>query len=682
MKMTNENKEAPAPAKTRAEAGNRQAWFLGGAVSVFTFLVFLPALQCDFVNWDDTHYVYENTAIRFLDPEFLLWAFTAFINANWHPLVYISFALEYAVWGLEPLGFHLTNNVLHSLNALLVVVLISRLSILGGLEHKTALVVAGVSALLFSIHPLRVESVVWVTERKDVLYSLFYLLSIIAYLRYVSARHSSGGDGGKDRSQRRYYLGSIAFFALSVMSKPMAVTLPLVLLVLDYYPLRRFPGTPFPGIAYRVLIEKLPFIALSVVGGLLTLWANLSYGTLYSLERASLATRLLNSAHSYVLYLYKTVVPTNLAPLYTFPEVVSIFSPRYAATLALFILITALAVFSLNRLSLKWNRLFVALWAYYVASILPVSGLLQTGMQASADRFTYLASLAPSLLVTLGALACYRICGRRSLPVLAATGVAVILSLTLLTVKQTRVWKDTITLWTRQIELYPDKDHPGYFNRAIGYADAGDYLSAVTDFTVSMELNPEKVGPYLGRGNALSALGDHARAIEDLTRAVELDPENPDAYLDRGVALNRSGDIVGAIRDFTRVLELKPDDVRAYNNLGIAYTDLGSHAEALKYHSRAIELNPKYGPAFVNRGIAYALMGDHARAITDLTFAVELDPTIGDAFYNLALAQLNSGEVASAVRNFKKAEALGVEGAREELEKIGLADPADIADID
>ena len=652
---------------------------VGGAVSLFTFLLFLPALGCDFVNWDDNRYVYENTAIRFLDPEFFHWAFSAFINGNWHPLTHITFAFEYALWGLDPMGFHLTNNLLHSLNAFLVVVLVRRLSALGGLEQRAALMVAGVSALLFSIHPLRVESVVWITERKDVLYSFFYLLSIIAYLRYVSARRLSEAASGV----RKYYLASVGLFALSVMSKPMAITLPLVLLVLDYYPLRRFgnssgtgDGDLGQGAFVRVLIEKLPFFLLSVGAAFLTLRASVGYGTLYTLEETPLATRLLNGTHSYISYLYKTIVPLNLAPLYPYPESVSLFSLKYAGPLALFIIISAGAVISLSR-----TRLFASLWTYYLVSILPVIGIFQTGKQASADRFTYLGSLAPSLLAALITLALYKRYASRSLPALAACLIVITAALSMLTVTQTRVWRDSITLWTRQIEVYPDQDHPGYYNRAIAHVDVGDDRGSIADFTKSIEVNPEKTGAYMGRGNAYGALGEYARAIEDLTRAIELDPENPDAHLDRGVVFNRSGEIDRAIRDFTRVLELKPDDVRGYNNLGIAYTGLGYHAEALKYHSKAIELNPEYGPAFVNRGIAYALTGDLDSAIADLTVAVGLDPTMGDAFYNLALAQLGTGDVAEAGKNLKRAAELGVEDARKELKRRGLGDLPGLGDI-
>ncbi|MEE9614570.1 MAG: hypothetical protein V3W31_06400, partial [Thermodesulfobacteriota bacterium] len=392
-------------------------------VAAVTFLVYLPALYNGFVSWDDQLYVYENPNIRSLDAEFFGWLPTAVVSNNWHPLTVLSHAVDYALWGPDPMGHHLTSIVLHTLNVFLVFILAVRL--VGDALPARALATGAVTALLFGLHPIHVESVVWVSERKDVLCAFFFLLSIIAYLRYV---RSGRGEAGKGKATA--YAASLAFFALALMSKPMAVTLPLVLLILDSYPLRRTEG------ARRAVFEKIPFFALSIFTSVITVWAQRTTEAVAALDAHPLATRLFIAVRAYAFYLYKTLFPLGLAPFYPVPENTSLLSIEFMAALALLVVVTVFCAAYLRR-----ERAFSAVWLYYVATLLPVIGLVQVGLQSAADRYMYLPSLGPFLLVGLGAGVVVESYPKRDRQAAAFAALLIMAGLAVGTVRQTGVWK-------------------------------------------------------------------------------------------------------------------------------------------------------------------------------------------------------------------------------------------------
>jgi hypothetical protein len=341
----------------------------------------VPALQNDFVNWDDPEYVYENEQIRSLGKESLRWMLTAYHASNWHPLTWLSHAVDYAIWGLNPLGHHLTSIIFHGLNTFLVVILITRLVSFGRndmpaqtclpagkvrnskpacrqarFEIRNSLLAGVVTGLLFGLHPLHVESVAWVSERKDVLYAFFYLLSILAYVRYVRAGQGKGAVP---------YGVCMVLFVCSLLSKPMAVTLPVVLLILDVYPLGRFtplarkPGQGFLTGGYRT-VEKVPFFVLSIVSSILTVQAQGAGGALKSLQLHPLGERVLVSIRALLFYLFKMVWPNDLAPLYPYPAGVSLFDDiQYLGVVVLVIGITVFCFWQWRR-----QKVWAAVWAY------------------------------------------------------------------------------------------------------------------------------------------------------------------------------------------------------------------------------------------------------------------------------------------------------------------------------
>ncbi|MBI5237037.1 MAG: hypothetical protein HY887_01250, partial [Deltaproteobacteria bacterium] len=474
--------------------------------AVITFLVYLPALQNGFVNWDDSFYVYRNPNISALNLETVKWAFRAEVNAQWHPLTILSFTADYAIWGLNPKGYHLTNNIFHALNTFLIFMITWRLfdcggracapaAPSGGVIDRGPLAAALITALLFGLHPMRVESVAWVTERKDVLYAFFFLLSILAYLRYV--RH--------DGSKRASYLLCLACFILALMSKPMAVTLPVVLLILDLYPLGRLS---VKGIRHT-LIEKIPFFALSVLISAVTLWAQLASGMTPTTENIPIPVRIAGMLRGYLFYLYKTFWPFDLAPLYPYRLRTELLSPEHMGYLSLLIGITVFCV-----IMAKTKKIFLAAWLYYLVTLLPVIGLMQVGSQAAADRFTYLPSLGPFTLIGAGAAYLIDRYGKKAVFALMLAMAALSALMAVLTVRQISIWKDSITLWSREIELFPVIR--AYSGRATQYFEEGNFEEAAKDYTVVINSKAGNIAvPYNNRGVSYLKLGRLELAIKD-----------------------------------------------------------------------------------------------------------------------------------------------------------------------
>jgi protein O-mannosyl-transferase len=407
-------------------------YYLAVSVSLLTFIVYLASLQNEFVAWDDPEYITNNPYIRLFGLDLFRWAFSAFYSANWHPLTWISHALDYAVWGLNPLGHHLTNNILHAVNTFLVVLLVARLieattppppcqvgelvgdksspTVSGGvaegrggkwneglLHHSLftfhishfSLIAAGVTGLLFGLHPLHVESVAWVSERKDLLCAMFFLLSIMMYAKYVVTTSTTFRQ-----VFNKHYLFSLCFFFLALLSKPMAVSLPVVLLILDWHPFGRVRSlkTFWPAV-----VEKLPFVVLSLISSVLTILAQKGSEALFMMEVTPLSSRGTVAAKSLVAYLGKIMLPLHLSPFYPYPLDVTFFSMDYLLPFFLVIGITILCL----GLSRK-QKMYLSAWSFYVVTLVPVLGIVQVGRQSMADRYTYLPSLGPFLVIGLG----------------------------------------------------------------------------------------------------------------------------------------------------------------------------------------------------------------------------------------------------------------------------------------
>lgn len=591
--------------------GHRRSDIILSRVSAFlvscaTFIIYLPALKNGFVSWDDNTYVFENPMIQSLDLGFLIWVFSAEANPIWHPLTLFSLAIDYSIWGLNPKGYHLTNILIHAVNTFLVALLafklIERVENGKSGTNKKNLIAGIVTAVLFGIHPLHVESVAWISERKDVLYALFYLLSLLIYLKYIAA---------SDKKRYAYYVTCLGFFALSLLSKPMAVSLPIVLLIFDYYPLKRITA-PLKA----VLIEKIPFFLLSLASSFVTVTVHHKSGTSSLIEEYSLSSRIFETIYAYVFYLQKMILPVGLAPYYSLPININFFTFKYFGSLILLIAITYFVVTARKK-----NKLFFSVWLYYILTLIPTIGIIKVSGSTIADRYTYLPSLGPFLLIGLAVEIVYERYSKKEFQI----AITVMLSaLTLLlsknTVTQISIWHDSITFWSYEIKLFPDT-FVAYYNRGQYYWRTGQHLAAISDYDTAIMLKPLYAPTYINRGLAYFDIGSYANAINDYNRAIGLEPRNADAYINRGNS----------------------------------YIKIGNYKEAINDFDLAIKIEPQYSNSYNNRGLAHYYLGDYTQAGKDLSQAISLNPQDPDAYYNLALVYSKSGKAELAQVYFNKA---------------------------
>lgn len=505
------------------------------AVALITAVVYLPSLNNGFVSYDDEGYVYVNTKITVFNLSFIKWAFTTFQMANYHPLTWISYAIDCSLWGMNPFGYHLTNVLLHMVNTFLVVLLIARIfQATNNSEYRQfsrlrILAAAGITGLLFGIHPLHVESVAWVSERKDVLYAFFFLLSLLAYLKYAILQ----------TKKRFFYLTAMVTFTLALLSKPMAVTLPVVLLILDFYPLKRFSfGDSFISIK-RMLFEKLPFIGLSIASSVITILAQYSSKAIAKIENFSLIDRILTAIRAIGFYLLKLISPTDLAPFYP------TFVPVSFSIKTVLAIITALGITAFCFWSCRKSRIWIAVWVYYLITLLPVLGIIQVGSQAAADRYTYIPMIGPMFLMGLGvAIVVEKMWAGSYISRLTARILVLVFSglfivMINLTFNQIKIWKDTLSLWDRELAIYPVNVPVIYRSRAEAYYKAGNYNMAVSDYTLAIQTDSRDYRSYSARGVIYLMSGRYNMALADFDRALSIEPNYDEALYYRSLAYRK-----------------------------------------------------------------------------------------------------------------------------------------------
>lgn len=575
-------------------------YYLASLAALATLMLYLPALRNEFVGvWDDNAYIAENVAIRSMNLAFFRWAFFDFHASNWHPLTWISHAVDYALWGPNPMGHHLTNIILHAANTAIVVLLtLKMLEIVKErtiqntstifLTDRTILIVAGVTGLLFGLHPIRVESVAWVAERKDLLCALFFLLSVTMYTSYVrTGCHEAPREELFSRLFNKRYLITLGFFILALLSKPMAVTLPVVLLILDWYPFNRIRSLKTLRTAS---IEKIPFLALSLASSIITILAQRAGESITSLEFVPLASRVLIASRSLVVYLGKMILPLNLIPLYPYPKDIAMFSLEYLLAISLTMGITAACVALVKK-----QKFWLSAWGYYVVTLIPVLGIVQVGKQSMADRYTYLPSLGPFLMA--GLCVAWIVRKAKNVPKWSilvksacTAGVLIVLfSMSYITFQQIGIWKNGFVLWNHVI--------------AKGF---------------------ESSTAYNNRGISLDDMGQRDRAIADYEMAITLDPRNYFAYNNRGVLYGRDGLYHISIEYFLKAIALNPRHADSYCNLGLSYFYMNQYNNALENYNKAIELKQDFDMAYLNRGEVFFITGNKELAIKDYWKACNL----------------------------------------------------------
>jgi protein O-mannosyl-transferase len=573
-------------------------WLIPIGIALATCLFFGPVLQADFVSWDDDQNFLANPGYRGLGLDQLRWMWSTFHMGHYVPLTWMTHGLDYAFWGMSPRGYHAVNLALHALNAVLLYFLGQRLVRLAGPDAEAPAVAssAAVAALFFALHPLRVESVAWVTERRDVLSLAFYLTAVLSYLRFAAA-HATG-------ARRRWYTIAVAAGVCAVLSKGIAVTLPAVLFILNVYPLRRLGrASGWRGAdARRVYLEMAPFAIVAAAMSALSIVA-LDPG-----KQLGAAEKLAVSAYSIAFYLWKTIAPSNLSPLYGMPARVDPLAARYVASVALVIAISIAAWL--------WRRrapAFAAVWLAFLAIVFPLLGVVQNGPQIAADRYTYHAS--PALALGLGAalflLPARLALGGRALAALLLVGLGV------LTWRQTRHWHDSERLWTRVLAV-----------------DPGSSLA------------------HTALANVLIRQNRVDDAIEHYRRVLELDPESREGDNNLGVAYARKGQFREAIEQYRRAIAKDSANYEANNNLGTAYARLGQHDQAIEHYQAALRANPRFGLAQVNWGNALVRLGRLDQAIEHYRAAVALRADDLDAHLNWGVALAQQGRFAEAITHF------------------------------
>lgn len=565
-------------------------WALAILIAVVTFLVFSPVLQNGFVNWDDDRNFIENPYYRGLGWTELRWMFTTFHGGHYQPLSWMTLGLDYLLWGMEPRGYHLTNVLVHAANAVLFWIVSLRLLSLAVFkipvsEGLVLHVAAGLATLIFSVHPLRVESVAWASARRDVLSAFFFLLTVLCYLRARAVAETAS-------ARRRWMTAAVFVYAVSLLSKAIGMTLPAVLLLLDVYPLRRLGGGPgmwFGRGVRRVWLEKVPFLFLAIFFGILAVLIQARDASLSSLGQYGLASRLAQGLSGVVFYLWKTLIPLNLSPLYELPAEVSPLDWSHVLS-GLVVLGISIALLAMRE---SWP-VGLAIWVYYLVVLAPVSGIAQTGVQMTADRYSYLSCFGWAMLAGAGLLHCWRAwlggrIGHQAFVLVKTLVIAIVIGLGLLSWKQAQVWHDSEKLWRHVLAIDP-KSIVAHNSLGVVLAGRGELKEAVEHYRQALQIEPAYAKAHNNLGSALAMRGEIEGAVEHYRRALEIEPSYVKAHASLANVLARQGKLDEAAEHYRQALRIQPEFAAAHEALGRLLIQQGKRDEAVQHMEEALRL--------------------------------------------------------------------------------------------
>lgn len=657
--------------ETNLDIAKKRFFLLCLPLFLATLIAYEPLRHNDFVRLDDDYYVTGNPQVlNGLTKEGLAWAFTDMsYTANWHPLTWISHMVDVELFGTVPFWHHLVNLLYHIANTLLLFWIFYRMT--GALWPSFFV------AALFALHPLHVESVAWVSERKDVLSGFLGILTIIVY-RFYAAKPGV-----------LKYLAVVFLFVLGLLSKPMLVTLPFILLLLDLWPLRRFNSSK-PGRGFWMLFaEKIPLLLLSAGSSVITFLAQRQAGAMIRGQHHSLIIRLENAAVSYIGYILKLVYPVRLAVLYPHPgDTLPLWKPIASASALLLITLVILLFLAKNP------YLFVG-WFWYLGSLVPVIGLVQVGTQAMADRYMYLPAIGLFILLAWGL---EKLVGRLKYlnTALVMAGFGVLFILVLATRNQVALWKDSLTLFGHTLDVtVTENNFVIHNNYACALHRAGQLDLAADNFREALALKPDYVIAHNNYGMLLRDQGKLKEAVTHWEKALEFEPRHPNAHANLGVSRMTQGDFDRAIEHFQIVLQVNPDfpnihfllgmlyfqtgkldlaeenfkqalarqpgNTAAMNRLAIVFIQQGRMEEALNTWKRILEIEPDFLPTRLNLASALAQNGHYTQAIEHYTYALRIEPRQPEVLSELAASYASSGQFEKAIEAIENALALSNE---------------------
>lgn len=602
-----------------------------------TIIAYWGVSNNDFISYDDHDYISENTHVQQgLNAENIVWAFTTGSQGNWHPLTWISHMADCQLFGTNATWHHLHNLLLHLVNVLLLFELMRRMT---GAVWRSAFVAAA-----FALHPMHVETVAWVAERKDVLSTLFWLLTTAAYLKYVK------------RPRASTYLPVMILLALGLMAKPMLVTLPLTLLLLDYWPLERMKTrktdtrgkAKLKQLPLKTLIaEKIPLLIISLISCVITYVVQHKGGAMLLAEKgvAPLNIRFANTFVSYIAYIVKLFCPVKLAVLYPFPsEGLAPYKP--IAACVILILITIVVIRTASR-----KPYLLTGWFWYVITLVPVIGIIHVGFQAYADRYTYLPYTGLFIIIAWAATDMF---GRMKHAKGILSGLAVVLFAAMIMITRCQVehWKDSKTLFQNTLNV-TQKNYIIHHNMGIEFAAEGESDQAIEHYRKALQANPTYVKPLNNLGNEYKSLGRLDEAVDYYLQAIEIDPTYAKAHYNLGIVQGMLGRTDEAIISYRRVLQIHPDNANFHNSLGEALASKGS-PEAMSHFQKAVEIDSDHHVAYHNLGLELASRGDLDKAFECFQKTIAIKPDFVEAYNNIGNVFLMQKKNKQAIEYYSK----------------------------
>ncbi len=633
-------------------------------ILLLSIIVFSGSVNGDILNWDDDRYLADNEHIRELSSENIKTIFSEFYFGNYHPITTLSYAIEYSLFELDPKPYHVDNLILHLLNIVLVFFFIYLL--IGRID------VSSIIAIFFAVHPMHVESVAWISERKDLLYALFYIASLISYFFYL-----------KSYKQIKYLILSLIFFILSLMSKSAAVTLPVILILMDYYMNKKY--------TLRLALEKIPFFLLSILFGILAMLSQNIDDAAQVIANFNFFDRIFLVSYSVMFYIVKMFAPINLSAIHFYPDKAGGSLPIefYLAPLAILLLIWMIYKAKTFRRELLFGALF------FIVTISIVLQLVPIGRAIVSERYTYIPYLG--LFFIVGQFYNYTLNGKFSFSskiksYTTYVMIAYVVLFSLISWNRVALWENGVKLFSDAIEKYPDKYY-GYWSRGNSYKNEGDFKAAMADYSQVIKLKPDFYEAYTNRGYIKYLLQNYDEAIADYEKAIEVYPENAEAYnnlglvyskmksyykaiekydkaieldssyavvfYNRGLAKHNLSDFKEAIKDYDLSLNVKSDQHSVLLSKGLAHFAMDELEDAENAYSLAIEVKPDFAEAYNYRGVTRARLQNFQDAVNDFSMAISIKADYSEAYFNRGLAQLKTGNANGACYDWRKAVQFG-----------------------